>query len=158
MVPLLWADKFSLFTSSWLIKALSWPWYRAISQLLLTQFWWNFKGRFQLSWWHLSSQHLSWQHLSLSGITQLLLTRFWWKFKDCFLGTSRTDSNCHGDICRWNIHPGDICPYQEYLGSYWPDFDDTLKVQGVRQNCTHFCFLNISASKGSRNSIFDIFQ
>ena len=32
------------------------------------------------------------------------------------------------------------------------------KVQGVRQNCTHFCFLNFSASLVSRNSILDIFQ
>ena len=30
----------------------------------------------------------------------------------------RTDSNCHGDIGRCNICPGDICPYQEYLSSY----------------------------------------
>ena len=30
--------------------------------------------------------------------------------------------------CPSNICPGDICPYQEYLGFYWPDFDETLKV------------------------------
>ena len=33
-----------------------------------------------------------------------------------------------------------------------------VKLQGVPQNCTHFCFLNFSASKGSRNLILDIFQ
>ena len=45
-----------------------------------------------------------------------------------FLGTSWTDSNCHGDICPGNICPRDICPYQEYLSSNWPDFDETLKI------------------------------
>jgi len=60
---------------------------------------------------------------SKSAISQLLLTRYWWNFKGRLLGTSRTDSNCHGDIC-----PGNICPYQEYLNCYWPDFDETLKV------------------------------
>ena len=32
------------------------------------------------------------------------------------------------DICSCNICPGDICPYQQYLSCYWPDFDQTLKV------------------------------
>ena len=41
---------------------------------------------------------------------------------------SRTDSNCHGDICPDNICLRDICPYQEYFGCYWSDFDETLKV------------------------------
>ena len=27
-----------------------------------------------------------------------------------------------------NICPGDICPYQQYLSCYWPDFDQILKV------------------------------
>ena len=39
------------------------------------------------------------------------------------MGASTTDSNCYGDIC-----PGNICPYQKYLSCYWPDFDETLKV------------------------------
>ena len=105
----------------------------AISQLLLTRFWWNLKGRLQGTSRTDSNCHcdicpgnicpLSWRHLSISGISQLLLTRFWWNFKGRFLGTSRTDSNCHGDIC-----PGDIYPYQEYLSCYWPNFDKTLKV------------------------------
>ena len=73
-------------------------------------------------------QHLSSRHMSISAISQLLLTRFWWNFKGRFLGTSRTDSNCHRDICLGNSCPGDICPYQEYLSCYWPDFDETLKV------------------------------
>ena len=60
---------------------------------------------------------------SMSTISKLLLIWFWWHFKRRFLGTSRTDSNCHG-----NIYPGSICPYKEYLNCYWPDFDDTLKV------------------------------
>ena len=36
--------------------------------------------------------------LSISGISQLLLTRCWPNFKGKFLGTSRTDSNCHRDF------------------------------------------------------------
>ena len=46
------------------------------------------------------------------------LNRIWCNFKRRFLGTSRTDSNSHSDIC-----PGSICPYQEYL-----NFEETLKV------------------------------
>ena len=65
---------------------------------------------------------------SMSAISQLLLTRFWWNFKGRFLGTSRTDSNCLGDICPRNICPRNICPYQEYLSCYWPNFNETLKV------------------------------
>ena len=65
-------------------------------------------------------------YMSILGISQLLPTRFWWNFKDRFLGTSRADSNCYGDICPGNICPRDICPYQEYLSCYWPDFDETL--------------------------------
>ena len=66
--------------------------------------------------------------MSISAISQLILTRFWWNFKGRFLGTSTTDHNCHRDICPGNICLGDICPYQEYLNCYWPDFDETLKV------------------------------
>ena len=33
-----------------------------------------------------------------------------------------------------------------------------LLVQGVQQNCIHFCFLKFSASNASRNFILDIFQ
>ena len=31
------------------------------------------------------------------------------------------------DICPGNICPGNIPLYQEYLGCYWPDFDQTLQ-------------------------------
>ena len=65
---------------------------------------------------------------SMSAISQLLLVRFWWNFKGSFLGASRTDSNYQVNICLGNICPGDICPHQEYLSSYWPDFDETLMV------------------------------
>ena len=34
----------------------------------------------------------------------------------------------YGDICLCNICPGDICPNQEYLICYRPDFDETLNV------------------------------
>ena len=30
--------------------------------------------------------------------------------------------------CPHNICPCDICPHQEYLSFYWPDFDETLQV------------------------------
>ena len=33
-----------------------------------------------------------------------------------------------------------------------------LQLQGVDQNCSCFCLLDFSASKGSRNSILDIFH
>ena len=33
-----------------------------------------------------------------------------------------------------------------------------LKLQGVWQNCTHFVFVNFSASLGARIKIFDIFE
>ena len=65
---------------------------------------------------------------SMSAISQLLLARFWPNFKGRFLGHSRTDSNCYGDICAGNIYPGNICPYQEYLNCYWPDFNQMLEV------------------------------
>ena len=46
---------------------------------------------------------------------------------NCLLELSlATDSNCHGDIRQVYISPGDICPYQEYLCCYWPDFDHTF--------------------------------
>ena len=59
-------------------------------------------------------------------ISQLLLTQFWPNFKSRFLGTYRTDFSCQHDICPGNISPGDICPYQQYLRFYWPNFDQTL--------------------------------
>ena len=45
-----------------------------------------------------------------------------------FLWPFRTDFNCLGDIRPRNIYPRDICPYQEYIYCYWPDFDETLDV------------------------------
>ena len=32
------------------------------------------------------------------------------------------------DMYLCNICPGDICPYQQYLSFYWPDFDQIFKV------------------------------
>ena len=55
------------------------------------------------------------------AISQLLLARFWSNFKQRVLGAYTTDYNCHRRIC-----PGNICPYQQYLSCYWPDFDQTL--------------------------------
>ena len=43
------------------------------------------------------------------------------------MGTSRTDSDSLGYLYLDNICPSDICPYQEYLSCYRPDFDKTLK-------------------------------
>ena len=70
---------------------------------------------------HLSRQHLSWGHLFISGISQMLLTRLLPNFKGRFLGT---DANFQGYISTSNLCPGDICPYQQYLSYYWPDFDE----------------------------------
>ena len=48
--------------------------------------------------------------------------------KGRLLGTSRSVSKCHSDICLGNTCPNDIYPYQEYLSCCRPDFDETLKV------------------------------
>ena len=77
----------------------------------------------------MSRQHLSWKHLSISGISQLLLVWFWPKFKSRFLELFLTFTNCQSDIFQGNICPGDICPYQEYLSCYWPNFDQTFLAQ-----------------------------
>ena len=78
-----------------------------------------------------SAKFLNWDHKSLKDVylvsnTRHLTTHFYssidithpitivvrcLNFKGRFLGTSKTDSNCHGDICPGNISPGDICPY-----------------------------------------------
>ena len=50
-------------------------------------------------------------------ISQLLQSQFWPNFKRRFTGTSRTDSNCHSNICS-----GNSCPYQEYISYYLLDF------------------------------------
>ena len=108
----------------------------AISQLLLTRFWWNFKCRFMetsrtdsmVTFVQASFVQVTLAHNSTSATSQLLLTRFWWNFKGRFLWIFITDSNCQGDICPCNICPGDICLYKEYLSCCWPNFDKTLKV------------------------------
>ena len=41
-----------------------------------------------------------------------------------FLGQFWKDANCHGDIC-----PSDICPYQEFLNCFLPNFDQTFWTQ-----------------------------
>ena len=51
---------------------------------------------------------------NISAVTDPILINF----KCRLLGTSRKDSNSHGDICPGNICPGDICTYQEYLSCY----------------------------------------
>ena len=71
---------------------------------------------------------MSRQHLSISEISQLFLIRFWYNFKSRFLGLSWTDFNYRRNICPGNIFPSNICPYQEYICSYWLDFDQTLKI------------------------------
>ena len=136
----------------------------AISQLLLTRFWWNFKGRFLGAYrtdsdchgnicpdnicpgdiWPFKEYHgcywpnfdetlkvASMEHLEkISTVTvtsvqeTFVLATFvhirnisvvtdpiWWNFKGRFLGTSRTVSNYHNNICPDNICPGDICPF-----------------------------------------------
>ena len=70
----------------------------AISQLLLTRFWWNFKCRFMgtsrtdsmVTFVQATFVQVTFAHNSTSAISQLLLTRFWWNFKRRFLWASRT--------------------------------------------------------------------
>ena len=66
---------------------------------------------------------------SMSEISWLLLTQFWPNCKGRFLEPSWTDSNCKGDICPGDICQGNICTYQEYLGCYWPNFEQTFWAQ-----------------------------
>ena len=66
---------------------------------------------------------------SMLVISQLLLTRSWPNFKVRFLGLSWTDSGCHSDICPGNICTCSICPYQECLSCYWPNFDPNVLKQ-----------------------------
>ena len=114
-----------------------------ISQLLLNQFWPNFKCRYlktsrtdfschgDICPGNISPGDICPYQQYLSSdptLTKLLGPYFDEILQVVFLGTSRTDSDCHGDICPGNICPGDICPYQEYLNCYWPDYDETLNV------------------------------
>ena len=100
----------------------------AISQLLLTGFWWNFNRRSLGTSRTGSNCHGDICPGNICPYQEYLRTWFWWNFKGRFLWTSRTDSNCQGDICLGNICPRDICPNQEYLSSNWTDFDETLKI------------------------------
>ena len=95
------------------------------------------------SWvWHPPNHHRN----SMSAISQLLLTQFWWHFKGRLLWTFGTDSNCHSDIFV-QATLCNICPYQEYLSCYWPNFDETLKVgswEHLDSNChSDLCLGNI---------------
>ena len=65
-------------------------------------------------------------------ILQLLLTKFWPNFKGNFMGTSRTDANCYGEICPGNICPSNICLYQQYLRCFWSNFDQAFWTQFSR--------------------------
>ena len=84
--------------------------------------------RLGFTWKWLYNHHPPTHTISMSGISQLLLTWFWQNLNGTLLGTSRTHSKYHCDICLGIICPGDICPYQENLGCYWLDFEETLKV------------------------------
>ena len=101
----------------------------AISQLLLTRFWWNFKGRFL---WTFRTDSNCQGDICPRNICprdicpyQEYLSCYWPDFDETLQVGSWEH---HGDICPRNICPGDICTYQEYLSCYWPDFDQTLKV------------------------------
>ena len=93
----------------------------AISQLLLTRFWPNFKHRFLGP----SLTHPNCHGDICAGNIcpvdicpyREYLSCYWPNFDQTlvsFLGPSLTDVNCHGDICPGHIWPGDICPYQQY--------------------------------------------
>ena len=106
----------------------------AISQLLLTRFWWNFKCRFMgtsrtdsmVTFVQATFVQVTFAHNSTSAISQLLLTRFWSNFKCRLLGISRTDS-CPRDICPGNMS-WQHCPFQQYLSCNWPNFKESLKL------------------------------
>jgi len=63
-----------------------------------------------------------------------------------FLGPFWTYPNCQNDICPGNITPCDICPYLEYLSYYWPDFDQTLKVDSW-DNLEHIPTVTVTFAK-----------
>ena len=65
---------------------------------------------------------------TMFALSQLVKNQLWPKFKGRFLGTSRTDFNCNGDICPGNICPRTIYLYLNFLSCYWPNFDQTSKV------------------------------
>ena len=51
--------------------------------------------------------------------------------------------------------------YQNHFALFpgmYKSIDSPTFVQGVPQYCSHFCFVNFSASKAPRNFILDIFQ
>ena len=78
------------------------PWERQKKCMRCT---WELPDIYQINAWDVSEKCLRYQ---------LLLTQFWPNFKNRYLGTSRTGSSCHVDICPCNISPGDIFPYQQY--------------------------------------------
>ena len=81
-----------------------------------------------LYWFQLSWQHLSRQHLSISGISQLLLPRFWPNFKSRFLGPSWTVPTVMVTCVQATFVLATFVHNQEYLSCYWPNFDQTSKV------------------------------
>ena len=50
---------------------------------------------------------------NISAVTDPILMKLY-----RFLGKSRTDFNCHGNICPGKSSPGNICSNQEYLNCY----------------------------------------
>ena len=82
----------------------------------------------------------------------MLLAQFWPNFKGRFMGPFWTYPNCHNDICPGNISPCDICPYQEYLSCYWPDFDQILKV-GPWDHLEHFPTISTTTTKFCQKKI-----
>ena len=69
---------------------------------------------------------MSWGHLFISVKSQLLLAQFGSNSKHRVLETYTPDCNCRHNSFPGNICPGDVCPYQQYLSCYWPNFDQTL--------------------------------
>ena len=48
------------------------------------------------------------------------------------------------DICSYIICPGNICPYQQYLSCYRPDFDQTSKSGTICSRCQHVTWRHLS--------------
>ena len=106
----------------------------AISQLLRTRFWWNFKGRFLGTFRTDSSCQGDICPCNICPLCicpyQEYLSCYWPDFDKILKVASweYLEQTSHSDICLSNICPGDNCPYQQNLSFYWPDFDGTLKV------------------------------
>ena len=126
-----------------------------ISQLLLVWFWPNFKSRFlkQFSTYTNCHSDICQGNICLGDICpyQEYLSCYWPNFDQTFLAQFFESLNFwpqnfvspkffwHNKFLDQHFF-GDICPYQQYLSSYWPDFDKKFWA-------TFFCYQNFWGPK-----------